>query len=301
MRVFLTGATGFLGRYILQELLNNSHSVLALVEPSITIPDDSRHPLVTYFWEDLLNSEKIKNKLDEWKPDACIHLAWYIGPDYLSSLLNLPLMKSSVDLINNLYMGGCKQVIVAGSCAEYALTNQLLQETSKMEPATLYSACKSAICQIGTNLSLLYKANFAWGRIFYPYGPGENPNRLMSSLINAIIAGKPFKASSGTQKKDYIFVEDVARAFLCLLDNHCNGIFNISTNTSISVKEVIQIIERQMNAEHYAQIGANEKRSWDPENIQGDNQKLIKLGWKPNTTIEDGIRKLIDRCRQQSQ
>jgi nucleoside-diphosphate-sugar epimerase len=215
VKVFVTGASGFIGSHLTRVLLAAGHDVLILVRPH-------NHPwrikdifhkirIVPGTMQEIQN---IQEELCNWQPQACIHLAWYAEPGkYLNSKENLVSLQDSLNLLQILSSCGCEQFVGAGTCAEYEMKSELLLETDRTKPETLYAACKSSFQIIGEQLAAQIGLRFAWGRIFYLYGSHEDVRRLIPSTILSLQKGRYFSASPGEQIRDYLHVTDVTMHF----------------------------------------------------------------------------------------
>ena len=128
----------------------------------------------------------------EFRPEACIHLAWYVEPGkYLDSPQNIAYLASSMQLLQLLIDTGCQQVVMTGTCAEYDTDTGYLKETSPTRPSTLYAAAKLSLSLLGQQLAQDAGVRFAWARIFYLYGDNEDPRRMVPALINALMIAEP--------------------------------------------------------------------------------------------------------------
>ena len=296
MKVFVTGSSGFIGSHVIRALLSRGHSVFILT-PHLEQPwrlKDVFHQIDVKHGK-LEDLRELRKTLSEIKVDACIHLAWYVEPGkYTSSMENLSSMKMTLNLYNELIQTGCKQIVTAGTCMEYAYSQDPLKEDSATGPSTLYAASKLSALLMGRQLSDLGKINFSWGRIFYPYGPKEDERRLVPSVINSILKGKPFPATQGNQVRDYIHVEDVALAFCLMAEKRVNEVINIASGTPITIREILETAGRLTDRINLIQFGAKPFYAWEPPTLRGDNQRLRSLGWEPIYSMESGMQNTID-------
>jgi nucleoside-diphosphate-sugar epimerase len=295
MKVLVTGATGFIGAHVTRTLLSRDHQVLALVRPGnpmIRLQQlSNRFETITGTLED---TELIEKSIQQFKPEACIHLAWYAEPGkYLDSEQNMQSLSSSLSLFQALIKAGCRQIVAAGTCFEYDTNFGYLHEDTPAHPVSLYSATKLSCCLTGTQLAAKAKIAFAWGRIFYPYGPQEDQRRLVPAAIKALKQGDLFPASPGDQIRDYIHVADVASAFCALLEKKANGIFNISSGSPVLIRQLLKTLGKLMNRSDLIQFGVAPYRAWEPPFICGDITRLRNLGWKPYYSLEEGLMNTI--------
>jgi len=302
MRVFLTGASGFIGSHVARLLLNVGCDVLAL-----TLPDDPLWRLqdvaarLTLVRGDLSNSAAYRSTLAEWQPEACIHLAWYAEPGkYLHSPENLVSLNASLMLLQALIEIGCHQVVMVGTCAEYDTDMGYLREDSPTRPATIYAATKLALNLIGQQMAATAGVSFAWARFFYLYGPYEDERRVVPALIHSLLKAEPFAATLGEQVRDYLHVEDVAAALWSLTEKRASGVFNISSGVPVTMRQLMEIIGDILGRTDLIQFGALPYRDWEPMFICGTNQRLRTLGWLPRYTLREGLEQMVRWRRCQS-
>jgi nucleoside-diphosphate-sugar epimerase len=295
MRVLVTGASGFIGAHVTKALLQRDHQVAILVMPGDPIPRlqpmQNRFETICATLEDI---ELLEKSINRFKPEACIHLAWYAEPGkYLDSAQNIQSLASSLSLFRALIKAGCRQIVGAGTCFEYDTAFGYLHEDTPARPENLYAAAKLSCCLIGSQLAAQAKISFSWGRIFYPYGPQEDQRRLVPAAIAALKQDAPFPASPGDQIRDYIHVADVASAFCTLMKKQADGIFNISTGSPVSIRHLLETVGLLMNRTNLVQMGALPYRRWEPPFICGDNTRLRNLGWNPFYSLEEGLLETI--------
>jgi nucleoside-diphosphate-sugar epimerase len=295
MRVFVTGASGFIGAHVTRTLLARDHQVAVLAMPADPVtrlqPLHGRFDTIAGSLED---NDLVEKSINEYQPDACIHLAWYAEPgEYLQSAKNIQSLVSSLSLFQTLIKAGCRQIVAAGTCFEYDTDFGYLHEDTPARPASLYAAAKLSCCLLGSQLATQAKIHFSWGRIFYPYGPQEDQRRLVPAAIAALNQGVPFPASPGDQVRDYIHVADVAAAFCTLMEKQADGIFNISTGSPVSILHLLETLGKLMNRTDLIQLGALPYRDWEPPFICGNNTRLKSLGWQPAYSLTDGLSNTI--------
>jgi nucleoside-diphosphate-sugar epimerase len=295
MKVFVTGASGFIGCHVVRQALKAGEevSILALPEDPLTRLQNIEG-YIRVVRGNLANPGTYRMELENWTPDVCIHLAWYTEPGkYLESQENIVCLNTSLCLVQELIRVGCSHVVMAGTCAEYAASDGILTEDSTTGQATLYAASKLALMHVGARLAAQAGMLFAWGRVFYLYGPYEGPSRLIPSLVGSLADGKLFQASSGDQVRDYLHVEDVAQAFLSLAVEENGGIYNICSGYPVTMRELMEKIGDLLEARELIAFGEKEITGWDPHFICGDNRKMRELGWVPKIDLESGLRATV--------
>jgi len=291
MRVLITGASGFIGAHVTKTLISRNHQVTVLSRPGnpMTRLQILQNRFQTIF-ATIEDTEQLEKSINRLKPETCIHLAWYAEPGkYLDSPQNIQSLASSLSLFQTLIKAGCRQIIAAGTCFEYDTNFGYLHEDTPARPASLYAASKLSFLLMANQLAKQSGVSFAWGRIFYPYGPMEDERRLVPSAIKALRQETPFQASAGEQIRDYIHVADVASAFCTLMEKQADGVFNISTGSPVSIRQLLETLGQLMNRIDLVQLGALPYRAWEPPFICGNNMRLKKLGWQPLYSLVNGL------------
>jgi nucleoside-diphosphate-sugar epimerase len=129
----------------------------------------------------------------------------------------------------------------------------------------------------------------AWGRIFFPYGPGEPSERLVPSVIRNIISGQPAQCSHGRQIRDFIYVDDVARAFTVLLDSSYTGTVNIGTGEPVTIADVARSAARAAGGPELLELGALPARAGEPDILLADTTLLRSIGFTPSWILDDAM------------
>ncbi len=154
---------------------------------------------------------------------------------------------------------------------------------------TLYAAAKLSLCLLGQQMAAENGFGFAWGRLFYLYGPYEDSRRMVPALIGALRRGERFPATPGEQVRDYIHAEDVATALWALAAGSHEGIFNVSSGVPITIRQLMETIGEIGGRTDLIDFGTLPYRQWEPMFICGDNRKLRGTGWTPKYTLRGGL------------
>ncbi len=294
-RIFLTGGSGFIGSHLARKALAAGHEVAVLVRPgeSLWRIEDLAEKLVV-FRGNLEDAKSFREELVKYKPQVCVHLAWYTQPSgYVQHLRNVSCLVQSLKLLEELSRSRCERVVMVGTCAEYAVTSDMAQEDGPTWPDTLYGACKLALSHVARELAATMGIGFAWGRVFYLYGPFEDSRRAVPTLIKTLAEGMPFAATNGQQVRDYLHVEDVAKALLMLAETHAQGVFNICSAKPITMRRLMENIGSIMGCKELIRFGQLSASGWNPPFICGDNRRLLGLGWRPEYTLECGLTQTV--------
>jgi nucleoside-diphosphate-sugar epimerase len=295
MRVLVTGGSGFVGSHATRALLADGHELTLVALPGDRlwrIADLQSRVRITRV--DLRDATAVRRHVGDCAPDACLHLAWYVEPaDYLHSVENLVALRYSLALIESLHAAGCRRFVGVGSCAEYQPIEGCLSEDAATRPTTIYAASKLACCSIGSLLAARRGMDFVWARLFYPYGPQENATRLPSAAIRALLRNETFKATDGRQVRDCLHCADVGRALAALVDRGAPGIYNVSSGTPVTVRQLLETIARLLARPELVEFGARPYNDFDPPFMCGDNTRLRTLEWSPRHDLASGLADLV--------
>ncbi len=232
--------------------------------------------------------------------EALMHLAWYVEPGkYWHSSENVVWVEATLRLLREFIAAGGRRAVVAGTCAEYEWSRARYAETATLNPATMYGVAKNASRAVAERLADEAGVELAWGRLFMPYGPGEPTERLLGSVIPALLAGSRAPVSPGAQVRDFIYVEDVARAFAAILDASTQGAINVATGRGSSIREVVRLAARATGAEQLVDWGALPERDGDPAELVADIGRLRdEVGFSPRVGLEEGVERTVSWWRE---
>lgn len=295
-RVLVTGGSGFIGRQVLPLLLKQKYEihVISTQESQILQTTDSR---IIWHHGNLFESYRIEEIVSKVMPTHLMHFAWCTEPvEYWTSADNLKWVTASLSLLQSVCKHGVKRIIIAGSCAEYDWEHGFCSEKlTPFKPKTLYGVCKNSLRSIIESFAKQQDVSMAWGIVFFLYGPHEKPSRFVPSIIRSILLSEPAKCTHGNQIRDFMHVEDVASAFVALLESDAQGVVNIATGIPIRIKDVAKKIATILGRKDLLEIGGLEKNSKDPPLLVANNRRLIsEIGWRPKYNIDSGLNHTID-------
>jgi nucleoside-diphosphate-sugar epimerase len=254
---------------------------------------------VRWYQADLLDSSTIRDLLAEVAPTHLLHLAWYAEPGkYQQSEENSRWCRAGSELVRAFAASGGQRAVFAGTCFEYDLSYGYCSEASTpCVPATPYGVSKFALAQLVAG-SPPEGMSTAWGRVFHLYGPGEHPSRLVASVVRSLLRGESARCTHGRQVRDFLHVEDVASAFVALLDSRVEGIVNIGSEKPVSIRTLALMIAELIGAPDLIAFDAIVAPPGDPPLLIPRSSRIREeVGWVPRWTLSDGLAHTIEWWR----
>jgi nucleoside-diphosphate-sugar epimerase len=277
MKVLVTGATGFIGNYVIAELLKSDCEVIATSSNEQKAKQSEWYGRVKYVPLDFSSFDTAKNYFKFFsEPDLVIHLAWEGLPNYKSAFheeVNLP---RHFAFLSNLISHGLKDLAITGTCFEYGMQEGCLTEAMDCFPANPYARAKDNLRKSVEALQSNYSFAFKWIRLFYMYGKGQNPNSLLSQLDQALERGdKQFNMSGGQQVRDFLPVEKVAEYIVRIaLQKNITGIINCASSDPVTVQEFVEAYLKEINKSIALNLGFYPYPDYEPMRFWGDTAKL---------------------------
>ncbi|MCH9054980.1 NAD-dependent epimerase/dehydratase family protein [Parathermosynechococcus lividus] len=284
MKVLLSGASGFIGQYVLKALQQRGIDVVAV---SRSQPQTA----VSFIKADLLSIGDFASLVQQVRASHLLHLAWYTEHGkYWTSALNLRWVEATTRLVEAFCAAGGQQVVVAGTCAEYDWQYGYCREdTTALNPATLYGVTKDVTRRLLMAMCAQYGVRFAWGRIFLPYGKGESIARLIPALIEVFCKKRPPFGVNVQAYRDFLHASDVAEAFIRLIIEGANGVYNISSGEPTRLADLVIKVASLLGTDPQAVLALPAERTGEPPLLVGENLKLKALGWRPALTLAQGL------------
>lgn len=290
MRVLLTGASGFLGRHVLDAL--RRHGIETVMLGRRRPPDSA---FAGFVEADLLAAPDYVALLKELGTTHLLHLAWYAEHGkYWTSPLNLRWVEATVRLVEAFCETGRARVVGAGTCAEYDWSHGYCREDSTpLVPATLYGTAKDAARRLVMAVCARHQVSCAWGRVFLPFGAGEAGQRLIPSLIEVFQGKRPPFGVNALAYRDFLHASDVAEGFVTLLQDNGSGACNISSGEPVRLGDLVQDLARLFDADPQAVLALSGERQGEPLLLVGENLKLKAFGWRPAFSLVQGLEQVV--------
>jgi nucleoside-diphosphate-sugar epimerase len=275
MRIAVTGATGFIGRYVLQSILDyDVEEVVAVTrDPTQLSGLDNRIRIVKM---DIAYPKS--NSFDLLgRPNTLIHLAWDGLPNYRSLHHFETELPRQFRFLKSLVEGGLSNLLITGTCFEYGIQSGALSEDLMTQPSNSYGYAKDALRRQLEFLKEVLPFNLTWARLFYNYGDGQPKNCLYSQLKGAVTRKeRVFNMSGGEQLRDYLPVSEVARYLvqLAMQMRNYNGIVNVCSGRPISVRKVVEQWVKENNWDIELNLGYYPYPAYEPMAFWGNNTRL---------------------------
>lgn len=292
-RVFVTGASGFIGAALVKRLVAQDISVAVLQsgqKPGRRLAAIAEK--LRFFERANSTTESLRHSLREWAPDTVFHLGWsgVSNVDRNDAALQSANVAFTVELAQLCVECGVEQFVGAGSQAEYGKKDSQIAETECPAPTTLYGAAKLASCFLSERICELQGVRHAWLRIFSTYGPDDNPDWMLPTLIRKLSAGERPPLTLGEQQWDYLYVGDAAAAFAAAAAGRIRGIYNLGSGEAVSLRALIEAVRDKIDPTLELGFGELPYRPDQVMHLQANIEKLkATSGWSPEVSLSDGI------------
>jgi len=295
--VLITGGAGFIGANLVRKLALLNYDVNLLIRPSTDLwrlkkilPQFKIHTI------DISDIKNLKKTVTQINPKIIIHLATYsqyrnqadfkqMVETNIKGTLNL--LTASKDIDYDIFIN-------TGSSSEYGIKNTPMKETDLLEPISFYAATKASttvLCQV---FAKEYQKPIVTLRPFSVYGPFEEKERFIPTIIKSVIENKTIKLTPGNQRRDFINVQDVVDIYVKTIEKGkslAGQILNMGTGVEYTNDEVVKTLFKITGKKVKIEKGAFPKRLWDTSHWVADVSKTKKLlNWKPGFTLEEGLR-----------
>jgi dTDP-6-deoxy-L-talose 4-dehydrogenase (NAD+) len=278
VKVLVTGATGFVGRHLVEALLACGCEVRAVARNAETAANLPWIKAVEFVAADIHASDLDIAALTDGI-DALAHLAWPGLPNYQALFHFEHNLMADYRFIKGAVEAGVSQVLVTGTCFEYGLQSGPLSEQTAPLPSNPYGLAKNTLRLFLENLQRVQPFKLQWARLFYLHGEGQNPNSLLAALDRAIDAGDAsFNMSAGEQLRDYLAI-DTAAGYLAAIvqQREFDGVINCSSGQPVSVRALVEQRLRERGAAIRLNLGHYPYPTHEPMAFWGVADRLQQL------------------------
>ena len=290
MRIFLTGGSGFIGRYLIREL--NGNQILALTRRK---PEMGSLAGVEWLFGDLEQTDQWEEKLIQFGPEVCIHLAWEGLPDY-SKEVSEKNVKLSANLFTLLRRANVRRIVALGSCWEYGDVQGRISEAQDTKPKSHFAMAKVQVCESFIKESSVAGIEFVWQRVFFSYGPGQRTTALLPTVVTALENHQLPKIKSPDLAQDFVFISDVAEAIaLTSTRSKIEGIFNVGSGQLTQVGDFVYLVSAQLGSTFRTHT------SREPIGMFASVEKLKReVGWEPKHSLQQGVAETVKALKRKS-
>lgn len=269
--ILLTGATGFVGRQVLRELVARNFRVRVVVRKGKQEQIGQSIAI-----EKMVATSDIWSETAAWWSETCrgvdivIHIAWYAEPGkYLHSPMNRDCLEGTLRLAQGAIDAKVRRFVGIGTCFEYDLSIGRLSVTTPLRPATPYAAAKIEAFNALSRLLPQHGVAFAWCRLFYLYGEGEDERRLVPFLRGKLQAGEAAELTSGQQIRDYLDVRDAGRMIADAALGAAQGPINICSGIPVTIRQLAEQIADEYGRRDLLRFGVRPDNPVDPPCVIG--------------------------------
>ncbi|MGM7702930.1 NAD-dependent epimerase/dehydratase family protein [Pseudalkalibacillus sp. Hm43] len=297
MKVLVTGGAGFIGMNIVEQYLEDGHEVV-VVDDLSTGKEENLKESVTFYKADITTPDFIDIVKKE-TPDVINHHAAQI--DVQTSLKN-PVFDAHINILGTInVLEACKEVnaaiVYASSAAVYGEPDYLgVDEKHKVDPMSYYGASKHTPEHYIKIYGDLHGIQYSILRYANVYGIGQIPKGeggVISIFVDKIIKGEDLTIfGDGEHTRDFIYVSDIAEANLLASKHPCNDIINISTNTQVSLNDLVKTFEEvvgdSLEKKHEGERPGDIRHSY----LTNDKAEQL-INWKPKVSLKEGLEKTL--------
>jgi len=300
LRALVTGADGFVGKYLVRALQERGGEVSAAGGPS----SESELRI------DVLDADTIRHALEVAKPDVIFHLA---GQPFVPRAVERPLEAFEVnamgtvrllEVVRTLMAGSYPRIVLAGSASVYgrvAESKNPLNEEHPISPVDPYGASKAAAECFGMAAWCSYKLPVTIARSFNHIGPGQSADFVVPSFAKQLArikvgAEKPVMyVGDLTTERDFLDVRDVVEAYIALAENGDPGeIYNVCSGVPMRIQDILRLLIQIADIPIEVREDPARMRGSDLKTFYGDNAKLCALGWAPKIPLGRSLREIFE-------
>lgn len=299
-RVLVTGAGGFIGRWSVPALRRLGYETHAVVS-SRTREAPAELDGATVHRCDLFDEAAVDELMTRVQPALLLHFAWIATPgDYWQSPDNALWLKASRHLLQRFADGGGWRTVMAGTCAEYDWSRADVCDEfatpladSAAAATSPYADAKIKMHRALADVAARRAISYAWGRVFWQFGPYEHPQRLVPSVIRHLLRNEEAPCSEGRQIRAFLHVADLAEAFVKLLHGSVEGPVNMGSAEHISVAHLIEKIAQKTQRPDLVRLGARPGGEEPPLLVPKVERLYNEVNWRPRLSLEAGLSETV--------
>jgi len=276
MKISVTGASGFIGRHVLNELARYPLDVVCVTREGSQL---AAMNIATRTVEMDISRPRSNDYNTLGCPDVLIHLAWDGLPNYNSLHHFETELPSQYRFLKGLIESGLPALLVTGTCFEYGMQSGALSEDMMSMPSNPYGHAKHALLRQLMFLRDQFPFKINWVRLFYMYGDGQPITALYPQLKASVLRrDRIFNMSGGEQLRDYLPISQVA-SFIVALAKRCgdNGVVNLCSGTPISVRRLVEGWLKENSWDIKLNLGYYPYPDYEPMAFWGNRRRLDSI------------------------
>jgi len=235
-------------------------------------------------------------------PTHLLHFAWDAEHGrFWTSAENLRWVEATLRLLRAFAEHDGRRAVLAGTCAEYAWADQThcVEGQTPLEPATLYGAAKHGLQVIAHAHAHQAGYELAWGRVFFLFGPHEDPRRLAGSVGAALAAGRAVQTGAGNERRDFLYAPEAAAAFVAVLCSSVTGALNVASGQPIMMRDLVLALGAAAGRGDLIELGARPADGTSPAVLTADVRRLRdEVAWEPSLSLAETAAATMDWWRQ---
>jgi UDP-glucose 4-epimerase len=298
-KAIVTGANGFIGSYLVKELLSHDIDVIAVVRnEDSNIDTITKNDKLKIIYCELNELPSLPQKINERDIDVFYHLAWtgsagIARNDETLQMQNALWTAESVRVAKEI---GCKRFVGAGSIMEKETMAAVYSQQNQPGLAYIYGAGKLTAHCISKAVAAQIGIDHLWGTITNAYGPGELSPRFVNTTIRKMLKNEPLQFTSAIQNYDFVYITDVARAFYLIgLQGKpfCN--YTIGSSTARPLKEYIIEMVQALDPEREVIFGDIPFTGMNMDLEQFSTADLKRdTGFQCTVSFPEGVRRTME-------
>jgi nucleoside-diphosphate-sugar epimerase len=277
MKILVTGATGFVGRHVIHNLLEKQIKVRAIVRKGKESFFKNKNLKL-----ELISTDDLFKESADWFSEQCkgvdtvIHIAWYAEPEkYLKSLKNIDCLMGSLKFAQGAIKAKIKRFVGIGTCFEYDLSGGIVSINTPLNPLSLYASTKVALYKELSQQFFENSVEFCWCRLFYLFGEGEDERKLVAHLHKQLAKGEIVNLTNGNKILDFLNVNEASRLIVGIALSDRQGPINICSGKPTTIKQLAEQIASEYGRSDLLKFDSRPDNILDPQCVLGvPNHKI---------------------------
>jgi dolichol-phosphate mannosyltransferase len=307
-RVLVTGAAGFVGANLVRRLVSDGDEVHAFVRPPARgaggsgervppwrLRDVTLAPVVHVHQIDLRDAPAVMQAVRDVRPDWVFHCAAYGAYSWErdETRIRETIVDGTAHLLDACRAAGVALFVNTGSSSEYGYKDHPASESDLPEPNSAYARAKLAATEQCVAEAQRHGARIVTLRLYSVYGPYEEPNRLMPTLLTAALRGGLPPLVDPATARDFVYVDDICEAYVRIA-RHASlepgAIYNVGSGTQTTLADLVEMVRTMFGIAEPPRWGSMPARSWDTNVWCADISKIrTEIGWAPRCPLGEGI------------